>query len=398
MILRQLPLPDSSSASALLQEIFSGEPAQPQRDDTRSVVLYGAGELGRLALDFLIHVGIKVEFALDRAARDGDLLGGLIPVYRPEQSPGLDNHLILVTTVNVPYSEISEQLKKRGLKRVLPFYDYALQFADRHPLNNGWFSGPLTIDDQRNITKVISGFWGARSLAAYLQFLAWRVLREDWVFDDAVVFNGDRFFIDPVQEILSDEECFLDVGAYDGRAFLHFLTVTGEKFNSALLIEPDEKNFLSLQQTIEKLPQEIVKRITLLNGALSSASGKHAFAQGFDFASRLWDIKQNEVEVFRLDDLKFPVSFIKMHIEGEEYEALKGGLTQIKTHRPILAITVYHNRDGLWKTPMLLQETLSEYIFVFRMHSWCGTGAVIYGIPKERLLKGTHSISDKLLL
>lgn len=382
--MHQLPLPDSDSASALLQEIFSREPAQPTHDNAHSVVLYGAGELGRLALDFLIYVGVKVEFALDRAASDGDLLGGIIPVYRQEQSPCLDNHLILVTTVNVPYSEISEQLKKRGLMRVLPFYDYALQFADRHPLNNGWFSGPLTIEDQRNITKVMAGFEDARSRAAYLQFLAWRVLREDWVFDDAIVFNGDRFFIGPIQEILSDEECFLDVGAYDGRAFLHFLTVTGEKFNSALLIEPDEKNFLLLQQSVEKLPQEIMQKITLLKGALASASGKHCFAQGFDFASRLWDIKQGEVKVFRLDNLKFPFSFIKMHIEGAEYEALKGGLTHIKTHRPVLAITVYHNRDGLWKTPMLLQETLLEYIFVFKMHSWCGTGAVIYGIPKER--------------
>lgn len=383
--MRQLQLPDSSSASVLLQEIFSSEPAHPQWDDAHSVVLYGAGELGRLALDFLIFVGIKVEFALDRAARDGDLLGGLIPVYRPEQSPGLDNHLILVTTVNVPYSEISEFLKICGLMKTLPFYDYALQFADRHPLNNGWFSGPLTIDDQKNITKVISGFWDARSRAAYLQFIAWRVLREDWIFDDAVVFNEDRFFIDPVQEILSIEECFLDVGAYDGRAFLHFLKLTGRKFNSALLIEPDEKNFLSLQLAVKKLPQEIMQKITLLKGALSSASGKLPFAQGFDFASRLWDIKQTEVDVFRLDNLDFPVSFLKMHIEGEEYEALKGGLTHIKSHRPILAITLYHNRDGLWKTPLLLQGALSEYTFVFRMHSWCGTGAVIYGIPKERL-------------
>ena len=382
--MRQLLLPDTTIASFLLQEIFSGEPAQPPHDDVSSVVLYGAGELGRLALNFLTHVGVTVEFALDRAARDGDLLGGKVVVYRLEQSPGLDNHLILVTTVNVPYSEISEQLKKRGLMRVLPFYDYALQFADRHPLNNGWFSGPLTIDDQMNITKVMAGFGDAHSRAAYLQFLAWRVMREDWVFDDAIVFNGDRFFIGPILEILSDEECFLDVGAYDGRAFLNFLTVTREKFNLALLIEPDEKNFHSLEQITKKLAPEIMQKITLLKGALSSASGKLPFAQGFDFASRIWDIKQNEVEVFKLDDLDFPVSFIKMHIEGGEYEALNGGLTFIKDHRPILAITVYHNRDGLWKIPILLQETLSKYIFVFRMHSWCGTGAVIYGIPRER--------------
>jgi hypothetical protein len=29
-------------------------------------------------------------------------------------------------------------------------------------------------------------------------------------------------------------------------------------------------------------------------------------------------------------------------------------------------------------------QTLSGYRFLFRNHSWCGTGAVIYAIPQER--------------
>lgn len=380
----QLPLPDNEKATALLQEIFSSEPARPHRYDASSVVLYGAGELGKLALDFLIYVGVKVEFVLDRAAQDGDLLGGLIPVFRLGQSPELDNHLILVTTVNVPYTEIREQLKKQGLKKILPFYDYALQFADRHPLNNGWFSGPLTNVDQKHIYKVVAGFGDAQSRAAYLQFLAWRVLREDWIFENCIVFNGNRFFIDHIQKNLSDDERFLDAGAYDGRVFLQFLTITGSKFYSALLIEPDEKNFPLLQRTIERLSPEIKQKVTLTRGALSSKSGKHSFAQGFGFASRLRDKQQNEVDILRLDDLVFPFSFIKMHIEGHELEALNGGVNQIKKYRPILTITVYHNRDGLWKIPLFLQENFSDYAFYFRMHSWCGTGAVIYGIPKER--------------
>jgi hypothetical protein len=30
-------------------------------------------------------------------------------------------------------------------------------------------------------------------------------------------------------------------------------------------------------------------------------------------------------------------------------------------------------------------ETLPDYRFLFRIHSWCGTGAVIYAIPDERI-------------
>ena len=35
-------------------------------------------------------------------------------------------------------------------------------------------------------------------------------------------------------------------------------------------------------------------------------------------------------------------------------------------------------------TAWWLMETLSGYRFLFRNHSWCGTGSVIYGIPEER--------------
>jgi len=46
--------------------------------------------------------------------------------------------------------------------------------------------------------------------------------------------------------------------------------------------------------------------------------------------------------------------------------------------------TVYHNEDGIWKTAHWLMDTLPDYRFLFRAHSWCGTGAVIYAIPEER--------------
>jgi hypothetical protein len=29
-------------------------------------------------------------------------------------------------------------------------------------------------------------------------------------------------------------------------------------------------------------------------------------------------------------------------------------------------------------------QTLPRYRFLFRAHSWCGTGAVVYAIPQER--------------
>ena len=63
--------------------------------------------------------------------------------------------------------------------------------------------------------------------------------------------------------------------------------------------------------------------------------------------------------------------------------ALKGAQQTLLDCRPIVAATVYHNDDGIWRTADWLMKTLADYRFLFRNHSWCGTGAVIYAIPRE---------------
>ena len=75
---------------------------------------------------------------------------------------------------------------------------------------------------------------------------------------------------------------------------------------------------------------------------------------------------------------------MKLHLEGAELAALQGARKTLLANRPIVAATVYHNADGIWKTPLWLMETLPDYRFLFRAHSWCGTGAVVYAIPKAR--------------
>jgi hypothetical protein len=75
---------------------------------------------------------------------------------------------------------------------------------------------------------------------------------------------------------------------------------------------------------------------------------------------------------------------VKLHLEGAELLALTGARETLLSSRPIVAATVYHNADGIWKTALWLMQTLPNYSFLFRLDSWCGTGAIIYAIPSER--------------
>ncbi|MDX8551886.1 FkbM family methyltransferase [Methanospirillum sp. J.3.6.1-F.2.7.3] len=383
MISRHYPLPDLDQAQRLLEQIFSGVPAFPPEDHDTEVILYGAGNLGRMACEFLDYVGVNILHAYDQAAKDGDTLGGSVPVYQPSEPGVHGNHLILVTTLSVPYTEIERFLISLGWKRILPFYDYALQYSDIHPLNNGWFSGPLSHEDREMIQDSLLLFTDYQSYAAYLQFLAWRVLREDWIFDDVSVTKADRFFIEPICNVLTDNEIFLDVGSYHGDVFFRFLELSKGKFLSAVLIEPDRTNITTLRKKVSSLPDAMRKKITIIHKCVGTSSGSVKFGHSFGYASRIWDISNECAEVVTIDGLFIPFSFMKMHIEGGEMDALSRGKDLLVSSRPIIAITIYHNRDGLWKLMHFLKDLLEEYLFFVRMHSWCGTGIIIYGIPKE---------------
>jgi len=88
-----------------------------------------------------------------------------------------------------------------------------------------------------------------------------------------------------------------------------------------------------------------------------------------------------------LDSLKLKPTIVKCHIEGMEYLFLKGAKKTIIKNRPIIMITTYHTKDGLYKIPLYLKKICKDYSFYWRNHNYMGQGAVMYCIPKERETK-----------
>lgn len=375
---------DKTRAHALLEKLFTLPAATPPYvSGQEKIILYGAGNLGLLAYEFLAHVGITPIAVLDANASKGARLADIIPIYSPQEYTPEDAAMVLVTIGNAAYEPIAETLHARGWKQVLPFYDYAEHFRDAHPLNNGWFSGPLSADDRTEIIAAMDGWADDVSRASYLQFLAWRIARAEWVFDAAPVTPADRFFIPELADRLTRDEVFVDGGAYDGRVTAALLKRTGS-LREAHLIEPDAANVTALAEMLDSLPADVRTRIVVHQLAIGDDSNNAGFSSGFGMASRLGGPTTLAVETTTLDALNLAPTFIKLHLEGGELAALRGAVRTLQTHRPLLALTVYHNRDGLWQTAHWLHAHLPRYRFYFRVHSWCGTGAVIYAVPEER--------------
>jgi FkbM family methyltransferase len=284
----------------------------------------------------------------------------------------------------VPFTHLKESLNKQGWCDVVPFYDIAEAYLDRHPLSNGWHSGVLSEQDLCGIESVLYRWDDDVSRAHHLEFVAWRSLREEWFFKDAPVTTQDRYFIPQVLSSLHDHEVFVDVGAHYGEASSRFLDEVKNQYAGIYAIEPDGDNLPRLRNILAGFMSTESEKIHLLTCALGSVAGEKRFYHGLGYASQFSGLGQADVEVKCLDDLMIPATFVKIHIEGWEGSAISGGLETIMQNRPILTVTSYHNRDGLWTLPAQIMSCLENYAFHFRLHSWQDGCSVIYAIPKER--------------
>ena len=374
----------------LLDEIADAPAAYAAVPADRPLALYGAGNLGRLARDFLKAVGQDFVLAIDQNARalstNGDWAG--VRLLHPDEVGDSDKSgaRLAVSVVTSAYVPIERELLDRGFTDVVPFYDLAENFRRLHPLSNGWFAASMTADDRIHTAQVLARWSDDVSRAHHLQFLAWRRLREEWTFAAAPIPDCDRFFIPEILGALREDEVVLDGGAHHGVVVEAFSRHTKGKFSRIVAVEPDPINRVHLGKNLHKLAANDA-RIAIDDYALADSDGETVFHCGLDYASQISRTGSMRVRTRQIDALDLSPSFIKLHLEGTELAALKGARQTLLDQRPIVAATVYHNSDGIWRTAEWLQ-TLPDYRFLFRNHSWCGTGAVIYAIPHERNARG----------
>jgi FkbM family methyltransferase len=380
-------LPGRSHASVLLQELADAPCTFFSVPANRPIAIYGAGNLGCLAHDFLKMAGHDVILAVDRHARElaGHPDWSGVRLIHPDEATSVDKTgaRLVVSVVTMAYVPIERSLLDCGFTDVVPFYDLAESFRDRHPLSNGWFAPPLTAEDAAITTRVLANWEDDASRAHHLQFIAWRRLREEWSFEPAPPSPAGRYFIPEVSEVLREDEILLDGGAHHGSAITAFLGQTKHQFQQIFAVEPDAFNRAQLEATFQNvLPND--ERITIYDYALADHNGEAHFYGGLNYASQLSTLGGLRVTTRTIDALAVSPTIIKLHLEGGELAALKGARQTLLNCRPIVMATIYHNEEGIWKTAVWLMQMLPRYRFLFRNHSWCGTGAVIYAIPYNR--------------
>ena len=174
------------------------------------------------------------------------------------------------------------------------------------------------------------------------------------------------------------------MGAFVGDTFLSYIKTYGsESYLRYYAYEITQESFQKLKENTEAYPRVLCRR--------KGVGSKHGFMkldqnQSDASANQLSQKGEDEVEIVTLDeDISEKVTFIKMDLEGAEYDALLGCQNHICQDHPKLALSVYHNFQDLWRLPKMIDEWVPGYRFFLRYHGgnlW-PTEITLLALPPE---------------
>lgn len=184
----------------------------------------------------------------------------------------------------------------------------------------------------------------------------------------------------------------MDVGGFDGMSSRFFMKWSNNNYSK---IHVFEANAMFFDRCCKNLPEDNCKVYPFGlwddNTKLTFYESPHdqeynVILQEHNCFDK--DIEINEewikhiVDVKKLDDVLHgeQVTFIKMDIEGSEYNALLGAKETICKYKPKLAISVYHKKDDLWKIPSLILEYNPDYKLYLRHYSFGYAETVLYAV------------------
>lgn len=175
---------------------------------------------------------------------------------------------------------------------------------------------------------------------------------------------------------LRDNECYIDIGAYNGDTIRHFYKEVQGKYYKIFAYEPDE---IYYQILVEYIKREGIKDIYPSKAGIWNTDGRLYFEVDEQQSGKIANEGQS-IEVSKLDTrlIGEPVSLIKINISGSIIECLEGAQEIIRCNRPKMIINVGVVRDALWKVPVLLKSYNYDYKFYLRFNESMASRLTLY--------------------
>ncbi len=206
------------------------------------------------------------------------------------------------------------------------------------------------------------------------KYLLFSILNNFYNFDFFSLKNSKEFMFKQYFDLnivpKCKDEVFVDIGSYVGDTVLDFVESYGEDSYKKIYCYEITKDILEQS----KINLQNLNNIKFVNKAVANMSGEIGIEKNdSSLSANKTSISATEkVKCVKLDDdIKEPVSIIKMDIEGGEKDALLGAANHIVNDLPKLFISVYHNNSDLFEIPKMIKNMVPSYNFYLRYYGGC---------------------------
>lgn len=361
----------------------------------KKVVIYGAGQYGKIFLELLRHNGVEIDFFIDEYIHDTLVEGK--PVLRlaavtDKASVQLYISVQMGAYVGLPGDDLWEQ----GFDEVIDFATFYARYPEMlHIYNNRhclWpHADPKETLNRDALAQVRTLLSDQKSRDLLDQIIAFRQSPEPsrYVMPDRMVeyFPEDVDLFSKLQTVR-----LVDCGAFIGDTAASLMKHQPRPVEYVASFEPDTTNVERMAVNYDwlRVRNPGTYFFTFACGVWSHAGMLSFDARGSAFSRIVSEPTDNNnlvrIPVIALDLVLAGAApnFIKMDVEGAEYEALQGAHGIISRYRPVLAICVYHNPHDLWQLPLYLHERYPFYQMSLREHCYMSKGTVLYCVPSEK--------------
>ncbi|PIE95997.1 FkbM family methyltransferase [Bacillus fungorum] len=302
--------------------------------------------------------GIAVAGIIDDYTNEKKYKG--FPVYKTVEIESTS--LVIVCVLDARLVTALHSLESQNISHVLTYFDLVIYDAENFPQVK--FCENNALDIQTNLQQydwLYSKLDDELSRQTLLHITDFR-----YNFDAKVmgVFScklHDQYF-DVFQ--FSEKEVFIDCGAYDGETTKQFITLN-PNYKAVHVFEPSPKQYEVTKEALINYSNVHVYPYATYNQQMTTF-----FDNEKESASGLSNEGTITVETIQLDDIiKERVTYMKLDVEGTEYETLVGAEQLIKTYKPKLAVCVYHKQEDFWRIPQLLLRYNPNYRIVLRHYT-----------------------------
>lgn len=281
----------------------------------KAVCIAPMGIGGKTMYDDLSSMGIFADYFYDNNSNMwGQKYKRAVCLSKTQLETMDKNDVVLIIETSEYYWDIRRQMKSYGFQYFFRVFfgkiaaeDYIDSYKDTFEQKVKAVLNVCEDKKSQKVVKHITNFWGMANVPEdYFE-----PIRDNGIYFDHTLFS------------LSENESFVDAGAYVGDTFRLFKKATGGKFQQVYMFELDSVIYKQLCKNVQANGQDIC----CFSEGLSDNEEDVFFKPGNGNSSL---VRENGLEKGKVTTLDArlqnqKITFIKMDIEGSELRALRGG-------------------------------------------------------------------------